>query len=460
MRIRYIAVIFSLLITSLITFAQSPSPTYRLGAEDTISLVVLKHPEFSGDFLIPSDGVLDLPGVGKVTISGKTIDDVTGELVQRFSERLLRPEVTIVLRTPRIQRMYVLGAVRSPGIFDFKEGWHITQALAAAGGLSGPIEDCTVTLLRAATGKQLKISMSEAFAAKPDANLSLAPGDVLTIEQIELMPIYVMGAVKTPGMTDLRAGSGVAEALAKAGGLTIPAAEARITLQRNGKLVATIAPKQLTAVPMQRGDILTVDPLRATSVMVTGSVKTPGLFELKDGEGVVEAITLAGGASDKAALSHVKIVRSTGVMETVDMAQAFRSEKSIVNVKLASGDLIIVPEITSGVVVLGYVSAPGYYPLADGKRVLLSEVIALAKGPDLRRAGINKVAIQRTMNDGTQTRMIVDLEHFMKTGDAKSNPEIQPNDIVYVPQTRKPDWAAIFQATLSASSLLYTVNHL
>src|SRR5579862_411612 len=48
-------------------------PGYQLGPEDTVTVAVNKHLDFSGDFLIPPDGIVDFPGVGKVHVPGMTL---------------------------------------------------------------------------------------------------------------------------------------------------------------------------------------------------------------------------------------------------------------------------------------------------------------------------------------------------------------------------------------------------
>lgn len=452
MRITTLMVLFCLLALCIGAGAQM---SYRLAPEDTVTITVLRHPEFSGDFLISPDGQIDMPAVGTLLVSGKTTEELTQEIVKRLTDRLRQPEVTVTLRAPRMQRVYVLGAVKSAGIFDLKAGWRVTEALAAAGGLAVSPQDCNLTLLRATDGKLAPLNITDIMAAKSDANVPLAPGDVLTIEAVELLPIYVSGSVKSSGAFDLRVGSGVTEALGKAGGLALPQDEVAVFLLRNGQRTGPLDIKSGTSVPLQRNDVISVEPIRSVHMMVTGKVKTPGFCDLKPGEGIVEAITLAGGPADDAALSRVKVTHPDGTSETVDIASAFIDGKTEHNLKLQTGDLVMVPEAISAFAVLGYVNQPGYYPMQDGKKILLSEAISMAKGNEVRRGGIGSVAILRTA-DGKQERIITDMQKFFKTGDVTANPEIKSGDIIYVPETKKTDWTFVFQA-LSATSLIYNL---
>ena len=238
------------------------------------------------------------------------------------------------------------------GVYDLKAGWRVTEALAAAGGLVGDPIECKASLLRG-TGEKIALDLPAVIHGDGSANLALSPGDVLSIEATELLPVFVMGQVKNPGLIGLHPGLGAVEALAQAGGLTAPEDEVRAVVVRGGKEVAQLDLQ--TAVTkgdpaadysMQRGDVLKVDSLRSELVTVTGKVVKPGSYPMKSEEGVVELLALAGGVTDDAALSRVTITHVGGGTETVDLSPAIRDGKSENNVKLANGDLVVVPEIT------------------------------------------------------------------------------------------------------------------
>lgn len=366
-----------LLIVSQASADTGPAP-YKLGPEDVISVTVARHPEFSGDFYIPADGVVNLPSVGRMTAGGKTLEELTNEVASRLRERLREPEVTISLRTARMQRVYVLGAVNNPGPYDMKPGWRVTESIAAAGGLAQGIEfsDCCATILRASTGDRETVKLSDVFQGTNEANMPINSGDVVTINAEETIPVYVMGKVKTPG------------------------------LYRLGKASA----------------------------------------------GVMAALTLAGGVSEDAAINRITITHLNGESLVVDLAPALLQGKQESVAKLQAGDLVVVPEETARVAVLGFVNEPGFYLLKSGTKLTLSDALGLAKGAD-KRGKLGAVAIIRT-KEGKQERLVCDLGKFLKSGDPAQNPEVLPGDVVYVPETSKPDWNTIFNALTSVGFLI------
>ena len=156
---------------------------------------------------------------------------------------------------------------------------------------------------------------------------------------------------------------------------------------------------------------------------------------------------------DEAALSHVTVTRLSGVSETVDLTPALVEGKEAPDFKLAAGDLVVVPETTARVAVLGYVNQPGFFNLKDGQKVTLSEALGLAKGVDNKRARTTAVAIVRT-ESGVQSRRNYNLAKFLKSGDIVQNPEIRAGDIVYVPETRKPDWDMVMRSLSTVGILI------
>ncbi|HOM72356.1 MAG TPA: polysaccharide biosynthesis/export family protein, partial [Armatimonadota bacterium] len=62
--IRFTTVVILLLCCSGIYAAEPELDAYKLGPEDVVTVVVSRHPEFSGDYYIPSDGVISIVAVG------------------------------------------------------------------------------------------------------------------------------------------------------------------------------------------------------------------------------------------------------------------------------------------------------------------------------------------------------------------------------------------------------------
>jgi len=363
--------------------AYAESNEYRLGHEDVIIVTVMRHDELSGEFFVPTDGLVNIPRIGQISVAGKTISEVTKIILDGVSKFLNEPDVSVKLKTPRPQLVYVTGVVTRPGPYDVKPGWRITETIGAAGGVALGIEsaDCTVTIAREQTGLKQTMSYPDLLRGDQTKNMLIQAGDQITVSAAETMPIYVTGRVNKPGLYNIR----------------------------------------------------------------------------KDSGGILEAITMAGGTLDDAALTKVTVTHLNGESESVSIVPVTMEGKQQGLIKLRTGDLVVVPESSAKFAVLGWVNMPGFFPLPDGQHVTLSSAVSMAKGMDNRRAGISQVAVLRTVN-GKQERMVFNLNKFFKKGDLSQNPEIQAGDIIFVPETGKIDWDRTMGLLSGTANLAWVID--
>jgi len=370
------------------TFAQS-SPDYVLGPEDLITVTVLNHPEFSGDILIPLGGKIGVTGIGYVKAQGQTLEQLSEAITEKFKDRLRDPEVTVVLKIPRVQRVYAGGVVQHPGIIDTKPGWRISEILSNAGGLNPDLQpsDVTVSVQRGPNGPIQTVPLLDAMNNVDGKDLAINAEDVVTFNGPQLITVYVTGNVKTPGVFRIRQDqAGLMEALSQAGGLGFP--------------------------PL---------PL----------INTPQV-----------------GPS----LTNITITHANGDLEHIDIAPFVLHGEHIPLPVLKNGDLVNVPDAQGRIAILGLVKVAGYFPLPEGRTVTLSEALAFAGGHDTHRAMLSHVAIVR-MQDGKEVHLIYNLGRFLSKADLTQNPTVLPGDLIYVPETDSIDWSVILQGIYSTTGL-------
>lgn len=119
----------------------------------------------------------------------------------------------------------------------------------------------------------------------------LRPGDKVQV--------VVYGQETLSGEFEVRPGGDLVLPVAgrvRAAGLTAAALAQQVTRQLDGKLVAP----QVTVVLASR---------RVPGVSVLGEVRTPGRFELREGEGILDALARAGGLTPFADPDEVYLIR-------------------------------------------------------------------------------------------------------------------------------------------------------
>lgn len=312
------------------------------------------------------------------------------------------------------------------------------------------------------TGKTL-----DDIAAEIAGNLNSRikdPEVTVTLKAARPQRVYVIGAVAKPGSYDAKPGWRITEAVAAAGGLAVGVEASECTVSiisaGTGRRISCVLSDVMSGNPdtnasVTGGDVIAVEVQETMPVYVIGKVKTPGLYKLQKGNtGIIEALTVAGGTLDDAAIDRVTVTHLNGTTETVDLTPAIIQGKQETKIRLQPGDLVTVPEETAKFAVLGYVNEPGFFPMKTGQPLTLYEALGMAKGIENKRGELGAVAVIRT-TDGKQERMVVDLKKFLKSGNPENNPLLKPGDIVYVPQTSKPDWDFI---TRTLTAVAFMVN--
>jgi len=254
------------------TVLAQTAANYVIGPKDVLLITVFDQPDLSGKYAVDADGTFTFPLIGRIKAAGFTIRDFETELKKRLQD----------------------GFFRNPQV-------------------------------------------------------------TVGIEEYRSQRVFVVGEVRQPGTYPLTGGMTLIEALARAGS-TLPTASGEVLVVRARKGasvdgptlpgkdgaadVVTVNIRDLQSgalsqnVALYDGDTIFVP--QAEQVYVFGQVKNPGSYPIKRGTTVLQALSLAGGATEHAALNRIKIVRLV------------KGEKKEIKVKLDDlvqpGDTIIVPE--------------------------------------------------------------------------------------------------------------------
>ncbi len=160
---------------------------YTLGADDVINIVVMRHPEVSGEYTINKEGKVQYEFVGDIVLAGLTKDQAIDLLTLKLSMYIIKPEITIKITGYNSKIVYVVGEVANPGRIPM-HGDTITvrDALLAAGLplIGSAATDSASIFTPAATGKVVRKKVNvEALLYKGDLreNYVLHPGDCLYV---------------------------------------------------------------------------------------------------------------------------------------------------------------------------------------------------------------------------------------------------------------------------------------
>jgi polysaccharide export outer membrane protein len=349
-------VFWSLLAVLFLTTLLAQPADYTLDTGDVITVVVLRHEQFSGEYTVPPDGNVVFPGVGSLQVRGQTLQGLADTLRERLGQRLRNPEVFVSLKQARPQLVFVEGRLNRPGAYPIQPGWRVVDAVAAAEGLKILPERTVATLIR---GEQTMPIDLPAILHRGDqrTNYLLQPGDLLSVQQKPAIRVAILGEVKRPGNYDLDADSRVIQAIAQAEGVTELAALKRAFIDRRGEIIpfdlyrASVQgdTSESNNPLLQDGDVIVV-PQNLQRYAIVGQVTRPGYYPILEGKPFLlsDAIAQAGGMTPRAITSTVTILRMEGdslKRLRVPYQQFLKRGKLEANPPIQEGDVIYLAEV-------------------------------------------------------------------------------------------------------------------
>jgi polysaccharide export outer membrane protein len=217
----------------------SASPDYRLGPEDVLQITLFNIPrEEEGvtprqvDIRVSQEGMLTLPLVGNVKVAGLTPSELEQALRERYNKYLRNPQIGVRVTEFRSQRISVLGAVRSPNVYQLTGPKTLVDMLAMAGGITEKAGSQIHIYRQGPEGRQSLVFDLFALAGNPAvSSLPVQAGDVINVPDAGMF--FVDGAVNRPGSYALSRPYTLSQALSVAGGVQVRLADfTEITIYR------------------------------------------------------------------------------------------------------------------------------------------------------------------------------------------------------------------------------------
>ncbi len=107
---------------------------YKLGPGDVISIGVWGYEDLKNEELVVRpDGKLSFPLAGELTVQGMTPGELTAALTARLGNYVIDPNVTVNVAKFRTTRVYVLGEVNKPGMYELEKQHNLLDAIGMAG---------------------------------------------------------------------------------------------------------------------------------------------------------------------------------------------------------------------------------------------------------------------------------------------------------------------------------------
>jgi polysaccharide export outer membrane protein len=155
---------------------------YRIGVEDELQISVWREPELSTMAVVRPDGKITLPLVNDVNVVGLKPDELQTLLAGRLQPFVNEPQVTVIARTIRSRKVYLVGQVLHQGSYPLNGNLTVLELIAYAGGVTAFAKSSSIYVLRVEKGQKVRIpcNYKKALSGKGQ-NISLLPGDVVVV---------------------------------------------------------------------------------------------------------------------------------------------------------------------------------------------------------------------------------------------------------------------------------------
>ncbi len=163
---------------------QQTDKGYLIQPGDVLQISVWREPDLQSDVVVPPDGRIALPLLGRIDVDGKNIEALRNEIMARIQRFVPDADVTVSIKQALGNKIYVIGKVNRPGEYVLNRNVDVMQALSMAAGIAKFADVDSIKILRRSGDIKEAISFDYSQVEvrnKLDQNIVLKPGDVVVV---------------------------------------------------------------------------------------------------------------------------------------------------------------------------------------------------------------------------------------------------------------------------------------
>jgi polysaccharide biosynthesis/export protein len=162
---------------------------YKINPFDVLDITVYQEPDLSKTVRVSEDGYISFPLIGKVAVAGLDVIAAEEKIAALLEKDYLKnPSVNVMVKEYNIKKVFVMGAVKTPGSYEIPQNKTLTviEAIAMAGGFTSVAAENSTKIIRTEDGKEqyIEVKVSD-ITGKGDKSqdLFLKPNDILYVPE-------------------------------------------------------------------------------------------------------------------------------------------------------------------------------------------------------------------------------------------------------------------------------------
>jgi polysaccharide export outer membrane protein len=211
---------------------------YRIGSKDLLEIKVVELPELNLAVRVSEDGSITLPLIGRVEVGGMTKDAAERKIAALLAEKYVNnPQVSVFIKEYQSNRVALIGAVKTPGMYEMIGSMNLLELISKAGGFTDNMGNDLYVTREGKDGIQIKLTINLddlIINGNQNLNIPLQPRDLVTVPVDKIIQVYVWGEVKNPGALSVKLSKKITlmQAIAQAGGTTATAKKSAVVIKR------------------------------------------------------------------------------------------------------------------------------------------------------------------------------------------------------------------------------------
>ncbi len=167
----------------------APSADYLIQPDDVLQISVYEEPELTTSVRVSSQGEIDFPLLGRLSIGGWSVSKLQSELTRLLeADYLVNPQVQVYIQSYHNRTVSVTGAVNKPGSYQIPPGKPTTmmEVIAMAGGFSKVAAVNKVRIIRSEAGGARTIEVNAKDIVQKgnkSKDVEVQPADVIFVPE-------------------------------------------------------------------------------------------------------------------------------------------------------------------------------------------------------------------------------------------------------------------------------------
>ncbi|WP_194973845.1 SLBB domain-containing protein [Aquiflexum lacus] len=447
---------YQLFRNSKLTFSPNmniPTPkNYILGSGDQLLVDIYGASQFTYDLNINSEGMVFIPNVGPINLSGLSVEAATSRLTNALGNiysglRGSSPNTFMQLRVGNIRSIQIsmVGEVFAPGNYTLSSFASVFNALYAAGGIK---QNGSFRNIRVYRNSKMVAEMDIydfLVNGNQSANIRLEDSDVVLIPPVEKR-VEISGPVRRPGLFEMKSDENLEDLIRFAGGFASSAYPGVATVYRTTDQefkVENIDRQNFGSFEPKEGDKFIFGELLdryENRVQISGALMRPGTFALEPGMGVKDLVNRAEGIRDDAFMNRAALYRTRPDFSleivSVNIGAILNGEEE--DIVLQREDVLNIPSIYDlreefYVIISGEVNKPGAF--AFGENMKVADLV-LRAGGFKESATSAQIEIARRVKDDVSGKLAeifhIDIDRNLKITGDNADMVLTPFDHVIV----------------------------